>query len=130
MAGSIESVQTTLTYIEIITEAKQGSLLVWGPSQVLPEIKHRPDRFFDYMRYTVKLWTTPDFEDKLIFLMRDIDRISRDDDVKNDLSFLGPRLATIHNLHYYQQLMRDIRHAIAAGTLEDFTASLRETYAK
>ena len=43
---------------------------------------------------------------------------------------LGPRLATIHNLHYYQQLMRDIRAAIVAGTLEDFTAGLRETYAR
>ncbi len=43
---------------------------------------------------------------------------------------LGPRLATIHNLHYYQQLMRDIRAAIAAGALEEFTAGLRETYAR
>jgi queuine tRNA-ribosyltransferase len=28
---------------------------------------------------------------------------------------LGARLATIHNLHYYQQLMRDLRDAIAAA---------------
>ena len=42
---------------------------------------------------------------------------------------LGPRLATIHNLHYYQQLMADIRAAIAAGTLADMTAKLRATYA-
>jgi tRNA-guanine transglycosylase, queuosine-34-forming len=28
---------------------------------------------------------------------------------------LGSRLNTLHNLHYYQQLMRDIRTAIAAG---------------
>ncbi|MDJ0749950.1 MAG: tRNA guanosine(34) transglycosylase Tgt [Woeseiaceae bacterium] len=43
---------------------------------------------------------------------------------------LGPRLATIHNLYYYQQLMRDIRDAIASGTLEEFTAGLRRIYAK
>jgi queuine tRNA-ribosyltransferase len=43
---------------------------------------------------------------------------------------LGPRLATIHNLHYYQQLMREIRGAIRDGTLLDFTAKLRETYAR
>ena len=42
---------------------------------------------------------------------------------------LGPRLATIHNLYYYQQLMRDMRAAIEAGTLADFVARLRETYA-
>lgn len=30
---------------------------------------------------------------------------------------LGARLNTIHNLHYYQDLMRDLRSAIEAGTL-------------
>ena len=35
---------------------------------------------------------------------------------------LGARLATIHNLHYYQQLMRDLRDAIASGTLSDYVA--------
>jgi queuine tRNA-ribosyltransferase len=38
---------------------------------------------------------------------------------------LGPRLATIHNLHYYQELMRKIRLAIKAGTLAELTALLR-----
>jgi queuine tRNA-ribosyltransferase len=33
---------------------------------------------------------------------------------------LGARLATIHNLHYYQRLMRDLRAAIAQKKLEDF----------
>jgi len=42
---------------------------------------------------------------------------------------LGPRLATIHNLHYYQSLMRNIRLAIQAGTLPDFIAELRAKYA-
>lgn len=41
---------------------------------------------------------------------------------------LGPRLATIHNLHYYQKLMRDIRAAIQDGTLAEFTAGLRASY--
>ena len=35
---------------------------------------------------------------------------------------LGARLATIHNLHYYQQLMRELRDAIASGTLTDYVA--------
>ena len=35
---------------------------------------------------------------------------------------LGPQLATIHNLHYYQELMAGLRAAIAAGTLGDFVA--------
>ncbi|MGB5688261.1 MAG: tRNA guanosine(34) transglycosylase Tgt, partial [Woeseiaceae bacterium] len=41
---------------------------------------------------------------------------------------LGPRLATIHNLYYYQSLMKDIRAAIRAGTLAEFTADLRAKY--
>ncbi len=35
---------------------------------------------------------------------------------------LGARLNTIHNLHYYQQLMRGLREAIAAGWLAEFVA--------
>ena len=41
---------------------------------------------------------------------------------------LGPRLATIHNLHYYQKLMRDIRAAIAAGTLSELVAAVHQAY--
>jgi len=33
---------------------------------------------------------------------------------------LGARLATIHNLQYYQQLMREIRSAIEAGSFDEF----------
>jgi len=33
---------------------------------------------------------------------------------------LGSRLATIHNLHYYQQLMRDLRTSITDNTLNQF----------
>jgi len=33
---------------------------------------------------------------------------------------LGPMLATIHNLHYYQDLMRGLRDAIAAGRFTEF----------
>ena len=43
---------------------------------------------------------------------------------------LGPRLATIHNLHYYQKLMSDIRAEIEADSLAEFTTRLREVYAK
>jgi queuine tRNA-ribosyltransferase len=38
---------------------------------------------------------------------------------------LGAQLATIHNLHYYQQLMRDLREAIAADRLADQLARFR-----
>ena len=33
---------------------------------------------------------------------------------------LGSRLNTIHNLYYYQKLMRGLREAVAAGTLDAF----------
>jgi len=42
---------------------------------------------------------------------------------------LGPRLATIHNLHYYQRLMERIRAAIEAGRLAKLVAELRAAYA-
>ena len=35
---------------------------------------------------------------------------------------LGPMLATIHNLHYYQDLMRELRAAIQARRLDEFAA--------
>jgi queuine tRNA-ribosyltransferase len=43
---------------------------------------------------------------------------------------LGPRLATMHNLHYYQELMAEIRAAIGAGTLAGFVTELRSRYEK
>ena len=36
---------------------------------------------------------------------------------------LGSQLATIHNLHHYQQLMAGLREAIAAGRLDDFVTA-------
>lgn len=41
---------------------------------------------------------------------------------------LGPRLATLHNLHYYQQLMGGLRNAIATGSLPEFVADMRARY--
>ncbi|MBT8137475.1 MAG: tRNA guanosine(34) transglycosylase Tgt [Gammaproteobacteria bacterium] len=38
---------------------------------------------------------------------------------------LGSRLNTIHNLHFYQDLMRGLRGAVAAGRLEQFAADFR-----
>ena len=43
---------------------------------------------------------------------------------------LGPMLLTMHNLHYYQELMTGIRLAIAENRLEAHAASLREGWAK
>ena len=37
-------------------------------------------------------------------------------------------LATIHNLHFYQQLMQSMRDAIKAGNLAEFTTAFLTTY--
>jgi len=42
---------------------------------------------------------------------------------------LGPRLATIHNLYYYQSLMRRLREAIENGSSAEELAALRAIYA-
>ncbi len=42
---------------------------------------------------------------------------------------LGPRLATLHNLYYYQELMKRLRGAIEAGELAATVADLRKLYA-
>jgi len=39
---------------------------------------------------------------------------------------LGAQLNTIHNLHYYQKLMRNLRSAIEQGTLADFAKSFQQ----
>ena len=39
---------------------------------------------------------------------------------------LGARLNTLHNLHFYQTLMRELRAAIADGELADYAATIRE----
>jgi queuine tRNA-ribosyltransferase len=36
---------------------------------------------------------------------------------------LGPILLTLHNLHYYQQVMAELRAAIEAGNLSDYAAA-------
>ena len=43
---------------------------------------------------------------------------------------LGAILLTMHNLHYYQELMRDIRTAIENGRLDEFAASFRAEQAQ
>lgn len=35
---------------------------------------------------------------------------------------LGGRLNTIHNLHFYQRVMKDMRNALEAGTFDDYVA--------
>jgi queuine tRNA-ribosyltransferase len=42
--------------------------------------------------------------------------------LKSCNEILGSQLNTLHNLHYYQRHMRDIRAAIEAGELEQFAA--------
>ncbi|CAN5460205.1 tRNA guanosine(34) transglycosylase Tgt [soil metagenome] len=43
---------------------------------------------------------------------------------------LGPMLASIHNLHYYVNLMREVREALDAGEFEAFTKRFREDRAR
>jgi queuine tRNA-ribosyltransferase len=43
---------------------------------------------------------------------------------------LGGRLHTIHNLHYYQKLMRDLRAAIENDTLAEYVRELQDIYAQ
>jgi queuine tRNA-ribosyltransferase len=43
---------------------------------------------------------------------------------------LGARLNTLHNLHYYQELMRGLRAAIARGGLSDFVAGFHQAQSK
>jgi queuine tRNA-ribosyltransferase len=38
---------------------------------------------------------------------------------------LGAHLNTVHNLHFYQQLMGELRQAIDAGRLTEYAASVR-----
>ncbi|RME34531.1 MAG: tRNA guanosine(34) transglycosylase Tgt [Gammaproteobacteria bacterium] len=43
---------------------------------------------------------------------------------------LGARLNTLHNLHYYQELMRGLRDAIEAGRLEEFVRDFEQGQAQ
>jgi queuine tRNA-ribosyltransferase len=43
---------------------------------------------------------------------------------------LGPRLNTIHNLYYYQELMSGLRDAIRQGMLRQFVESFYQQRGK
>ena len=43
---------------------------------------------------------------------------------------LGARLNTLHNLYYYQELVRELRQAIECGQLEDFVVAFRQSQEK
>lgn len=43
---------------------------------------------------------------------------------------LGARLGTLHNLHYYQALMADLRAAIDTDTVLHYTGRLKESYSR
>ncbi len=43
---------------------------------------------------------------------------------------LGARLGTLHNLHYYQTLMADLRAAIDTDTVPQYTGRLKEIYSE
>jgi queuine tRNA-ribosyltransferase len=41
---------------------------------------------------------------------------------------LGPHLATVHNLYFYQQLMAGLRKAIENKTLAEYASQFLELY--
>ena len=43
---------------------------------------------------------------------------------------LGPMLASIHNLHYYVNLMREVREALDAGAFAAFAAKFAHDRAR
>jgi queuine tRNA-ribosyltransferase len=43
---------------------------------------------------------------------------------------LGPMLATIHNLHYYLNLMREMRESLETGQLGAWTAQFKTDRAR
>ena len=43
---------------------------------------------------------------------------------------LGPMLTTIHNLHYYLNLMQEVRNALEAGTFDQFRAKFKADRAR
>jgi queuine tRNA-ribosyltransferase len=43
---------------------------------------------------------------------------------------LGPMLASIHNLHYYLNLMREVREALDVGRLGAFVAQFHADRAR
>ena len=43
---------------------------------------------------------------------------------------LGPHLATVHNLHFYQQLMAGLRNAIESGELTEYATGFLESYSR
>jgi queuine tRNA-ribosyltransferase len=43
---------------------------------------------------------------------------------------LGPMLASIHTLHYYLNLMAEVREALEAGTFAEFRVRFKEDRAR
>ena len=43
---------------------------------------------------------------------------------------LGPMLATVHNLHYYLNLMQEVRNALDTGTFAAFRAQFKAERAR
>jgi queuine tRNA-ribosyltransferase len=43
---------------------------------------------------------------------------------------LGPMLTTVHNLHYYLNLMREVRESLEAGQFSAFRAKFKEDRAR
>ena len=41
---------------------------------------------------------------------------------------LGPHLATIHNLYFYQRLMAGLRRAIESGSLAEYAGQFLDLY--
>lgn len=69
-----DSYETVLEHMNIIAEATQGSLLLWGKAMMFPEVKHAPYRSnpWIHLRYYFAKLQVPNFSEKLLFLEKDI----------------------------------------------------------
>jgi len=111
----VEAVQTGIDMFDCVLptrNARNGWLFTrWG------NVKIRNARYRDDIRpldQTCSCYTCANFTRAYLHHLQKVNEI------------LGARLDTIHNLHYYQVLMQELRQAIDAGRLNDYAAAFRE----
>ena len=114
----METVETTMTYMDIIAEARSGDLLIWGHAQAIPEIKRKPDDFVGTIRYWMRLGVRPNFQDKIIFLMRDIRHMCEDDELREEFICLIPGFARgLNNLKETYAMHKETKKPFSTLTL-------------
>ncbi|MBI4293321.1 MAG: tRNA guanosine(34) transglycosylase Tgt [Betaproteobacteria bacterium] len=111
----VEAVQTGIDMFDCVLptrNARNGWLFArWG------NVKIRNARYRDDIRpldQTCACYTCANFTRAYLHHLQKVNEI------------LGARLNTIHNLHYYQQLLQELRQAIGEGRLNDYAAAFGE----